>query len=67
MLLVFAGGLWDGEELTSIDPPPEWISIGATGRYTRIHWDSAPPNGEGQATAYYVWAHKDAAISPPDD
>ena len=48
MLLVFAGGLWDGQELTSIDPPPEWISIGATGRYTRINRDTAAPNGEGR-------------------
>ena len=67
MLLVFAGGLWDGQELTSADPPPEWISIGASGRYTRINWDAAAPNGEVQSTAYYVWVHTDAAISPPDD
>ena len=66
MVLVFAGGLWDGEELTSIDPPPEWISIGASGRYTRINWEAAAPT-EGQRTAYYVWAHKDAAASTPDD
>ena len=67
VLLVFAGGLWDGQELTSIDPPPEWISIGVSGRYTRINRDAAAPTGEGQSTAYYAWAHKDAAISPPDD
>ena len=64
--LVFSGGLWDGQELTSMDPPPEWISIGASGRYTRINRDAAAPDGQGQSTAYYVWAHKDAAISTPD-
>jgi hypothetical protein len=67
VLLVFAGGLWDGQELTSLDPPPEWISIGASGRYTRINRVAAAPNGEGRSTAYYVWAHKDAAISTSDD
>jgi hypothetical protein len=67
VLLVFAGGPWDGEELTSIDPPPEWISIGATERYTRINRDAAAPTGERRSTAYYVWAHNGAAISSPDD
>jgi len=67
VLLVFAGGLWDGQELTSTDPPPEWISIGSSGRYTRINWDAAPPTGDGQSTAYYIWAHNGAAISSPDD
>lgn len=51
----------------SADPPLGWISIGASGRYTRHDWDAASPNGEGQSTAYYVWAHEAATISPPDD
>ncbi len=65
VLLVFSGGIWDGQELTSMDPPPEWISIGATGRYTRTNRDAA--TGEGRSTVRYVWAHKNAAISTPGD
>ena len=67
MLLVFAGGLWDGQELTSAEPAPEWISIGSSGRYTLYHGDTASPNDEGESTAYYMWAHEDLAISDPDD
>jgi hypothetical protein len=66
VLLLFADGLWDGQELTSAEPPPEWISIGATGRYTLYDWDAASPNDEGRSTAYYVWAHADMTIGDPD-
>ncbi len=66
MLLVFAGGLWDGQELTAAEAPPEWISIGASGRYTLYDWDAATANDEGQSTAYYMWAHKDVAIGDSD-
>lgn len=42
---------------------PEWISIGAPGRYTRYGWDAASPDAEGWSTACYVWAHTDTAIT----
>jgi hypothetical protein len=66
VLLLFAGGLWDGQELTSAEPPPEWISIGANGRYTRHGWHAASADAESRSTAYYVWAHTGAGITDPD-
>jgi len=67
VLLVFNGGLWDGEELTSLETAPEWISIGASGRYTRSAWDWARSNAEGPSTANYTWAHTDIAMGDSDD